>query len=638
MSKIFKLLFSLLTLILLFGCGEATLVSIEMSKFGKDIYTVNEEFDPSDYELTVSYSDGSKNVIPLKIEMCDLSVMNTSGKQTINVTYTEKDITLNTSFEVIIEGNKPVSIAMIKQGKSIYCNTVTLDLSEYLFKITYADNTTREITLDNSCADITSFDEVENDQLQTINLKYQEQGVTLETTITVTVMNEWDYEDYIEELEFEELINKIIEDAKEKVPSEATSDIVLPQTNDYGYKAKVVWESSNPLVISPNGKVTLNEEDETVKLTLTICKVNSYDPEATMEFDVFVKGLGPVEMPEIKEGQKLVFAYFYEGTYQKISSANASKIDVINYCFGRVSNGVLDISELKHLKEMMDFRREQKIRIVLSIGGGASGGFSKACLTAAGRTKLVNSIMDVIKQYKFDGIDMDWEYPGWSGLGEGEYNAADPHNFSLLLKELREAMDAYKDGLLLTAAVISSSASKFYEPKELDKYLDYIHIMTYDGNNTGLATHHTKPYGSGYSAESAINIFTQAGVRKEKIVIGAAFYGKISELATATTDFNNVLGKPTLDTKTIRYTVIFKDYLNNSEYRECFDSTTGASYLTNGKYFITYDNPDSIQRKVDLVKKYNLAGMMFWDYGSDETGSLLNALYNGIEKLNEEIK
>lgn len=159
--------------------------------------------------------------------------------------------------------------------------------------------------------------------------------------------------------------------------------------------------------------------------------------------------------------------------------------------------------------------------------------------------------------------------------------------------------------------------------------------MTYDGNNTGIATHHTKPYGSGYSAENAINLFLNAGVRAEKIVIGAAFYGKISELTTPTTDYNSVVGKPVLSTTTIRYTTIYQDYLTNPEYRECFDATCGASYLTNGKYFITYDNVDSIQRKVDLVKKYGLGGMMFWDYGSDTTGSLLKAVYNGIHALNE---
>ena len=142
-------------------------------------------------------------------------------------------------------------------------------------------------------------------------------------------------------------------------------------------------------------------------------------------------------------------------------------------------------------------------------------------------------------------------------------------------------MDAYKEGLLLTAAVISSSASKFYEPKELDKYLDYVHIMTYDGNNTGIATHHTKPYGSGYSAENAIKLYLEAGVRPEKLVIGAAFYGKISELTTPQNADSSVLGKPVVSTKTIRYTNIVNTYMSSSEYFEFYDAATGAYFLTN---------------------------------------------------------
>lgn len=641
MKKIIKLFFAFLLINILVACKTVEVTSIEISKYGKDIYQVDESFDPTGYEVRINYSDGTNKTISLTVEMCDLSAIAGVGKNEINVTYSEGGKTVETSFEVIIEESikenevKPVSISMITEGTNIYCNLVELDLSGYLFLVTYSDNTTKEVVLDNSCADVTTFEEVDNDTLQTINIRYVENGVTVKTTIEVTVMNEWDYEDYIEELEILELIKQIEEDCKGIIPAATTTSLDLPDASDYGYKVKMVWMSSNPLVIAPNGEVELYEEDETVILTLSIYMIGEYDPIKEINYEVLVKGLGPVEMPEIKEGQKLVFAYFYEGTYTEISSSNASRIDVVNYCFGRVNNGVLDISGLTHLKEMMTFRREKQIRIVLSIGGGASGGFSKACSTAAGRTKFVESIMDVIKTYKFDGIDMDWEYPGWSGLGEGEYSSADPHNFSLLLKELRSAMDEYKEGLLLTAAVISSSADKFYEPTELDKYLDYVHIMTYDGNNTGIATHHTKPYGSGYSAENAINLFLNAGVRAEKIVIGAAFYGKISELTTPTTDYNSVVGKPVLSTKTIRYTTIYEDYLTNPEYRECFDATCGASYLTNGKFFITYDNVDSIQRKVDLVKKYGLGGMMFWDYGSDTTGSLLKAVYNGIHALNE---
>lgn len=636
-NKLFKLFFVFIILSVFVGCNsEVTVKSIEISEFGNSMYYVGDEFDFEGYKLTVLYSDGNKKEMNLNADMCDLSVMGTEGKHNVNVTYSENGNTYTTSFEVTIEKRvetvKVLSLSVKQEGKKIFSNLVKLDLSGYIFTVTYSDGTTKDITLDNSNADITTFPEVDSDILQTVTLSYTENGVTVTTTIEVTVMNEWDYEDYLVDLEIQNLVEQIEKDCNSIIPKETTDDIELPSMADYGYKVKMVWTSSEPVTIAPTGTVIVDEDDKNVILTLRIHRLSNDELLKELNYDVFVKGLGPVIMPEIKEGQKLVFAYFYEGTYTNISRADAQRIDVINYCFGRVTNGVINISELSHIKEIMQLRRDEKIRIVLSLGGGASVGFSEPCSTAAGRKKLIDSIMDVIKTYKFDGIDMDWEYPGWSGLSDSTPD--DPKNFSLLLKELRAEMDAYKEGLLLTAAVISSSASKFYEPKELDKYLDYVHIMTYDGNNTGIATHHTKPYGSGYSAENAIKLYLEAGVRPEKLVIGAAFYGKISELTTPQNADSSVLGKPVVSTKTIRYTNIVNTYMSSSEYFEFYDAATGAYFLTNGKYFITYDNPDSIQAKVDLVKQYNLGGMMFWDYGSDETGTLLKAVYNGIEKLN----
>lgn len=44
----------------------------------------------------------------------------------------------------------------------------------------------------------------------------------------------------------------------------------------------------------------------------------------------------------------------------------------------------------------------------------------------------------------FDGVDIDWEYPGGGGLETNIFNkAADKDNFTLLLKEFRDQLDAY---------------------------------------------------------------------------------------------------------------------------------------------------------------------------------------------------
>jgi hypothetical protein len=86
----------------------------------------------------------------------------------------------------------------------------------------------------------------------------------------------------------------------------------------------------------------------------------------------------------------------------------------------------------------------------------------------------------------FDGIDIDWEYPGGGGQ---PYNTADAvndkHNFTLLMQEFRAQLDAQgaTDGKRypLTAA-IGAGTEKIAqtEPALYSQYMDWVNLMTYD--------------------------------------------------------------------------------------------------------------------------------------------------------------
>ena len=59
----------------------------------------------------------------------------------------------------------------------------------------------------------------------------------------------------------------------------------------------------------------------------------------------------------------------------------------------------------------------------ISIGGWSftdpptAGSFSKMVSTQANRQAFVNNAVAFMKQYGFDGMDIDWEYPGESDRG-----------------------------------------------------------------------------------------------------------------------------------------------------------------------------------------------------------------------------
>ncbi len=54
------------------------------------------------------------------------------------------------------------------------------------------------------------------------------------------------------------------------------------------------------------------------------------------------------------------------------------------------------------------------LKTLLAIGGWNEGStaYSEMVKTQERRTKFIDSVIDMITKYGFDGLDLDWEYPG----------------------------------------------------------------------------------------------------------------------------------------------------------------------------------------------------------------------------------
>jgi chitinase len=224
-----------------------------------------------------------------------------------------------------------------------------------------------------------------------------------------------------------------------------------------------------------------------------------------------------------------------------------------------------------------------------------------------------------VRRYKFDGVDIDWEYPAHSSQGGVP---ADKPNFTLFLKEFRDAINAEVRGagvekLLLTIAspAVSSILSPGYELDKIHLSLDWINIMGYDmaGDWDGVTGFHTNIQ----ELTTSVNYYMSFGIPADKLVLGLATYGRSFTLQSSS---NHGVGAPitgsgrggscTGEVGFIAYHEIKQMIANGAV--EVYDAASKSAYCYLGDQWVGYDNPQSMRDKASFIKSKGLAGGMFW--------------------------
>jgi chitinase len=344
------------------------------------------------------------------------------------------------------------------------------------------------------------------------------------------------------------------------------------------------------------------------------------------------------------DGYKII-AYLADWADWKVQDVDAKKLTHINYAFATIEDGrvvakVLDRNLGKiHLSKEIKAQNPH-LKTLISIGGWGADGFSDAALTEDSRELFADTAVEFMKEYDFDGVDIDWEYPCSSAAGIVS-RPEDKVNFTLMLKQLRQRLDeeGKRDNRHYLLTIAAGAGQYFIDGTEMGKvqeYLDFINIMTYDfatgvDKRTG---HHTHLYESkitpGSSSDKSMRLFMAQGIPASKLVLGVAFYGRAW---SGVSGGNNGLGQEGvpgaggLDTS---YTNLSANLINKNGFTRYWDEDAKAPYLYNGDIFISYDDEESIGYKVDYIKKTGLGGVMFWEYSSDKTGTLLQKLYDGL--------
>jgi len=301
---------------------------------------------------------------------------------------------------------------------------------------------------------------------------------------------------------------------------------------------------------------------------------------------------------------------------------------------------------------LTDLAHRHGVKVLPSLGGWEeSNNFSAVASRSATRAAFAHSCIELIKKFGFDGIDIDWEYPGYA---DHNGTPADKQNFTLLLKALRDSLDAYgrqtQGCYLLTAALSAAEANvKNMEIPEITALLDRLNIMTYDfhgpwdplsGHNAPL--YPSSPEDSARSVHGAFMLYARTyGVPLDKINLGVPFYGQTFTECTE-------LGAPHKGSDTTHFPAAGAFYYSILPVKEkCtryWDDRAKVPYLVNRSWdlFISYDDEESIGHKARYVVDKGVRGVIIWeitaDYLEDGTTPLLDVIYQTFRPVHEHQK
>jgi GH18 family chitinase len=344
-----------------------------------------------------------------------------------------------------------------------------------------------------------------------------------------------------------------------------------------------------------------------------------------------------------------------------VSDIPGGKLSHVIYAFASVTadgdcvsvnpdDDAVNFPQLLQLKQQYP-----SLQILISIGGAShSTHFATVSAHSAKRSRFTKSCVQFMKKNGFDGVDIDWEYPGHE----------DRQHFVALVKELRRWLDAQgktddRQYLLTIAGPAGPSHVANIELALIHPLVDWINLMSYDFHTaSSRVTNFNAPLFAPLdnptaeddrerNVDAAVKRCLSADVPSDKIVLGVRLVATGWKGAGSTNDglYQTNAGPATgtwdapgeHPSGSFGYQDLENNYL--ATYKRNWHSEAQVPWLYNATtgIMISYEDSQSLTLKAEYTLFKKLGGLMIWELSADDgQHGLLNGVAAALEASDRE--
>ncbi|KAM7224443.1 family 18 glycosyl hydrolase [Rhypophila decipiens] len=281
-------------------------------------------------------------------------------------------------------------------------------------------------------------------------------------------------------------------------------------------------------------------------------------------------------------------------------------------------------------------KRDPDLKIFIAIGGWTFNDegptmrtFSDIARSETNQKAFFNSLASFMSTYGFDGVDIDWEYPGAKDrFGRPE----DFQNLPKFLKNLKDALRKIgRPGLSITLPA-SYWYLQHFDVKKVTAEVDWINMMTYDFHGVWdkkeepnewvqpLLNSHTNLT----EIKEAMDLLWRNGINEDKVTLGMAFYGRgftatsPSCMAKGCTFESGTGAGPCSGEVSVLLNSEIDDLVASKGLTPTLDEEAGVKILTwDGNQWLTYDDVDTFRLKANFARSQGMGGVMVWAVSHD---------------------